>query len=136
MAEISAAETWDDTRIKPLYEQLMNQFRSADLDGYALTCISSFGRVDSAQGSMPAAQRHGMTCAASPRRNGVIDVHELRNLLETFEDGSDGSTTHWLTGKPVNISNHGASIQQSITIANAMNANILLVGFQTRMWPP
>ena len=33
------------------------------------------------------------------RRNGVIDSHELRALLETFEDGGDDSTTHWLTGK-------------------------------------
>ena len=28
-----SAETWDDNRIKPLYEQLLNQFHAADLDG-------------------------------------------------------------------------------------------------------
>ena len=33
VTESPSAETWDDNRIKPLYEQLLNQFHTADLDG-------------------------------------------------------------------------------------------------------
>ena len=87
-----SAETWDDTRIKPLYEQMLNQFHAADLDGWVSLAACSV--CESAVLSSITVTILAFSC-----RNGVIDSDELRALLETFEDDSDRSTTHWLTGK-------------------------------------
>ncbi len=45
VAATSSAETWDVTRIKPLYEQMLAQFHAADLDGsVSLTGVFLKGR--------------------------------------------------------------------------------------------
>ena len=96
VTESPSAETWDDNRIKPLYEQLLNQFHAADLDGsvgLADRLMHTLCNAHKRLSSHDSHQSAVITC-----RNGVIDSRELRALLETFEDGGDRSTTHWLTG--------------------------------------